>query len=167
MVGKHDSKIRLNTRLSLIDLDEDGKNHFSGLSNSIPQATNVNLFKIDFRKFLKLRDHIVMQIQNKNKYKGNPKIITQLGPRCHFTDIGEWLENYQKQYGLSFIFILSIYFVYCFVFRIYMVQSLFCSYSPLSTQKICLKVNPNASMKPRDLWVFFFQWFSSLWPFTC
>lgn len=44
------------------------------------------------------------------------------------------------------------------------------SYSPLSTKKICPKVNPNASMEPSDLWflpaIFFILTFYliAIWP---
>lgn len=38
----------------------EGKKYSSGLPNSIPQATKVNCFKIDFRKFMKLHYHIVI-----------------------------------------------------------------------------------------------------------
>lgn len=36
-------------------------------TNSIPQAVKVNCFKIDFRKFMKQHDHVVMQTNAKQK----------------------------------------------------------------------------------------------------
>lgn len=83
-----------------------------------------------------------------------------------------WWMTRKLSRARSTFFHFHTYHVFCILFSVenpYDTEPDF-SYSPLSTKKICPKVNPNASMEPSDLWflpaIFFILTFYliAIWP---